>query len=130
MRRVYTGLAPEDFDPFGLLGGAQVIKEFIEDYHERAEEKKLFPRFRRANKLTDLIDVLLSQQQKAEEARACAIVQGQEAAHDGTGVKAAPVRPEARPDPRRILNLDFAGAANDSQNGVDLIRRAQHQANS
>jgi hemerythrin-like domain-containing protein len=51
----------EDFDPFVLLDGAQVVKEFIEDYHERAEEKELFPRFRRANKLTDLIDVLFRQ---------------------------------------------------------------------
>jgi hemerythrin-like domain-containing protein len=53
--------ANEDFDPFVLLDGAQVVKEFIEDYHERAEEKELFPRFRRANKLTDLIDVLFRQ---------------------------------------------------------------------
>ena len=48
----------EDFDPFVLLDGAQVVKEFIEDYHERAEEKELFPRFRRANKLTDLIEAI------------------------------------------------------------------------
>jgi hemerythrin-like domain-containing protein len=53
--------ANEDFDPFVLLDGGQVVKEFIEDYHERAEEKELFPRFRRANKLTDLIDVLFRQ---------------------------------------------------------------------
>jgi hemerythrin-like domain-containing protein len=53
--------ANEDFDPFVLLDGAQVVKEFIEDYHERAEEKELFPRFRRANKLTDLVDVLFRQ---------------------------------------------------------------------
>jgi hemerythrin-like domain-containing protein len=53
--------ANEDFDPFVLLDGAQVVKEFIEDYHERAEEKELFPRFRRANKLIDLIDVLFRQ---------------------------------------------------------------------
>ena len=53
--------ANEDFDPFVLLDGAVVVREFIEDYHERAEEKELFPRFRRANKLTDLIDVLFRQ---------------------------------------------------------------------
>ncbi|HEY7299378.1 MAG TPA: hemerythrin domain-containing protein [Xanthobacteraceae bacterium] len=53
--------ANEDFDPYVLLDGAQVVKEFIEDYHERAEEKELFPRFRRANKLVPLIDVLFRQ---------------------------------------------------------------------
>jgi len=53
--------ANEDFDPYVLLDGAQVVKDFIEDYHERAEEKELFPRFRRANQLTDLVDVLFRQ---------------------------------------------------------------------
>ena len=30
--------ANEDFDNFVLLDGAQVVKDFIEDFHERAEE--------------------------------------------------------------------------------------------
>src|SRR5215471_19307609 len=50
--------ANEDFDNFVLLDGAQVVKDFIEDFHERAEEKELFPRFTAANKLTDLVHVL------------------------------------------------------------------------
>jgi hemerythrin-like domain-containing protein len=50
--------ANEDFDSYVLLDCAQVVKDFIEDYHERAEERELFTRFRRANKLTDLVDVL------------------------------------------------------------------------
>jgi hemerythrin-like domain-containing protein len=53
--------ANQDFDPYVLLDGAQMVKDFVEDYHERAEEKELFPRFRRANKLTDLVDVLFRQ---------------------------------------------------------------------
>jgi hemerythrin-like domain-containing protein len=53
--------ANEDFDTFVLLDSAQVVKDFIEDYHERAEEKELFPRFRRANQLTDLVDLLFRQ---------------------------------------------------------------------
>jgi hemerythrin-like domain-containing protein len=48
----------EDFDSYVLLDCAQVVKDFIEDYHERAEERELFTRFRRANKLTDLVEVL------------------------------------------------------------------------
>src|SRR5262245_56489227 len=43
--------ANEDFDNFVLLDGAQVVKDFIEDFHERAEERELFPRFTAANKL-------------------------------------------------------------------------------
>jgi hemerythrin-like domain-containing protein len=48
----------EDFDNYVLLDCAQVVKDFIEDYHERAEERELFPRFRRADKLTGLVNVL------------------------------------------------------------------------
>ena len=50
--------ANEDFDNFVLLDGAQVVKDFIEDFHERAEERELFPRFTAAKKLTDLVHVL------------------------------------------------------------------------
>jgi hemerythrin-like domain-containing protein len=42
---------------------AEVIRHFIEDYHEKLEEDFLFPRFRRAHKLIDLVDVLAEQHQ-------------------------------------------------------------------
>jgi hemerythrin-like domain-containing protein len=51
----------EDFDTYVLLDCAQVVRDFIEDYHERAEERELFTRFRRANKLTELVQVLFRQ---------------------------------------------------------------------
>jgi hemerythrin-like domain-containing protein len=35
----------------------------VEDYHEKQEEQYLFPRFRRANQLTDLVNILLQQHQ-------------------------------------------------------------------
>jgi hemerythrin-like domain-containing protein len=44
-----------------LRAGASLIKEFLEDYHERLEEEHLFPRFERAGKLTDLVSVLRAQ---------------------------------------------------------------------
>jgi hypothetical protein len=62
--------ANEDFDTFVLLDSAQVVKDFIEDYHERAEEKELFPRFRRANQLTDLVEVLSASTRRAGCSRA------------------------------------------------------------
>jgi hemerythrin-like domain-containing protein len=51
----------EDFDPSLLLDSAQIVREFIEDYHEKSEEEAVFPRFKRAGKLVELVDVLLAQ---------------------------------------------------------------------
>ena len=42
---------------------AGIIRTFVEDYHEKQEEDYLFPRFRKANQLTGLVDVLLAQHQ-------------------------------------------------------------------
>jgi len=44
-----------------LAGAAGIIRTFVEDYHERQEEQYLFPRFQKANQLTDLVQVLLQQ---------------------------------------------------------------------
>ncbi len=53
--------AKEDLPPEPLADSARIIRTFIEDYHEKLEEDFLFPRFRKANKLTDLVAVLLQQ---------------------------------------------------------------------
>lgn len=55
--------AKEDLPPQALKDSATIIRTFIEDYHEKLEEDHLFPRFRKANKLVDLVDVLLKQHQ-------------------------------------------------------------------
>ena len=44
-----------------LANSAGIIRKFVEDYHEKQEENYLFPRFRKANKLTDLVNTLLKQ---------------------------------------------------------------------
>src|SRR5437868_8611658 len=44
-----------------LNNSAQIIRSFVEDYHEKQEEDYLFPRFQKANKLVDLVQVLLIQ---------------------------------------------------------------------
>lgn len=47
-----------------VLGtAATIIRTFVEDYHEKQEEQYLFPRFQKANQLTDLVNVLLQQHQ-------------------------------------------------------------------
>jgi hemerythrin-like domain-containing protein len=51
----------DDFDPVILLNSAQIVKEFIEDHHEKSEEQHVFPRFKQAGKMVQLVDTLLQQ---------------------------------------------------------------------
>lgn len=60
LRRLH---AHQDFDPAVLASAAEVIHRFVEDYHEKLEEEHLFPRFRKAGKMVDLVDTLLAQHQ-------------------------------------------------------------------
>jgi hemerythrin-like domain-containing protein len=60
IRRIETN---QDLPPSAIADSAKIIRNFIEDYHEKLEEDFLFPRFRKAGKLTDLVDVLLQQHQ-------------------------------------------------------------------
>jgi hemerythrin-like domain-containing protein len=61
MRRID---ARQDFPPDVVSGTATLIRTFVEDYHERLEEDQLFPRFRKAGRLVDLVNVLYTQHQK------------------------------------------------------------------
>jgi hemerythrin-like domain-containing protein len=58
IRRIDAG---EDLPPSPLADAAKLIRSFVEDYHEKLEEDYLFPRFRKANRLVELADVLLQQ---------------------------------------------------------------------
>lgn len=53
----------EDFDLAILTHAASIVHEFIEDYHERNEEQQLFPRFRKAGQMVELVNVLYQQHQ-------------------------------------------------------------------
>jgi len=53
----------EAFPMEALTNAAGIIRTFVEDYHEKQEEQYLFPRFQKANQLTDLVSVLLAQHQ-------------------------------------------------------------------
>lgn len=55
--------ANEELPPDPILDSARLIRSFIEEYHEKLEEDFLFPRFRKANKLVELVDVLQAQHQ-------------------------------------------------------------------
>jgi len=53
----------QSIDMAVILNSASIIRTFVENYHEKQEENYLFPRFKKANKLTDLVDTLLRQHQ-------------------------------------------------------------------
>jgi hemerythrin-like domain-containing protein len=53
--------AREDFDPAVITGAAQIVRDFIENYHEQSEEQAVFPRFRQAGKQVALVDILVAQ---------------------------------------------------------------------
>ena len=51
----------KDFDVSVLNRSAKIIKDFIENYHEKLEEEFIFPRMRKTGKLSDLVDTLDTQ---------------------------------------------------------------------
>jgi hemerythrin-like domain-containing protein len=53
----------QDFPPQVVIDAAAIIRKFVEDYHEKLEENHLFPRFRKAGKLVDLLETLYDQHQ-------------------------------------------------------------------
>jgi hemerythrin-like domain-containing protein len=55
--------AKQELPPEPIRDSAQIIRTFIEDYHEKLEEDFLFPRFEKAGRLTDLTSVLRAQHQ-------------------------------------------------------------------
>ena len=55
--------AGKSFDPGVLSDAASIVRRFVEDYHEKLEENYLFPRFRKAAKLIELVNTLDRQHQ-------------------------------------------------------------------
>jgi len=49
------------FDGSVLVSAADIVRHFVEEYHEKLEEDFLFPRFRKAGKLVGLVDTLQAQ---------------------------------------------------------------------
>jgi hemerythrin-like domain-containing protein len=58
LRRLH---AKEDIPPAVFHDTATLVRKFVEDYHEKLEEKFIFPEFEKAKKLTDLVKVLRKQ---------------------------------------------------------------------
>ncbi len=52
---------PDEVSPEVFSRTAQLVRSFVEEYHERNEEKYIFPEFDRAKKLVDLVETLKTQ---------------------------------------------------------------------
>jgi hemerythrin-like domain-containing protein len=57
----------QPFDGSVLVSAADIIRHFVEEYHEKLEEDFLFPRFRKAGKLVGLVDTLQAQHKAGRE---------------------------------------------------------------
>jgi hemerythrin-like domain-containing protein len=68
-RRMDGGEAP----PPQLGQSANIIRDFVEGYHEKLEEEFLFPRFRKANTLADLADTLQRQHEAGRKITAAVL---------------------------------------------------------
>lgn len=58
MRRLHEG---EEVSPNVFNHTAALVKKFVEEYHEKNEEKYIFPVFEKHGKLVDLVDTLKTQ---------------------------------------------------------------------
>jgi hemerythrin-like domain-containing protein len=59
--------AKRPFDGSVLVTAADIVRHFVEEYHEKLEEDFLFPRFRKAGKLVKLVDTLQAQHKAGRE---------------------------------------------------------------
>ncbi len=62
--------AKKTFDGSVLASAADIVKHFVEDYHEKLEEDFLFPRFRKAGKHVKLVDTLQAQHKAGRDTTA------------------------------------------------------------
>jgi hemerythrin-like domain-containing protein len=59
LRRLQAG--KDDIAPEVFSRTAQLVRKFVEEYHEQNEEKFIFPEFTRAKKLVELVETLKTQ---------------------------------------------------------------------
>lgn len=58
----------EDVPPDVFHATASLVRKFVEDYHEKLEEKFIFPEFEKHKKLVDLVAVLRKQHEAGRKA--------------------------------------------------------------
>jgi hemerythrin-like domain-containing protein len=60
----------EEISPEVFNQTAQLVRRFVEQYHEQNEEKYIFPEFERAHKLVDLVELLKTQHRAGRDVTA------------------------------------------------------------
>jgi hemerythrin-like domain-containing protein len=60
----------EEVDPHVFNQTARLVQTFVEEYHEKNEEKYIFPEFERAKKLVELVETLKTQHRAGREVTA------------------------------------------------------------
>ncbi|HZP99833.1 MAG TPA: hemerythrin domain-containing protein [Reyranella sp.] len=58
IRRIGDG---EDIEPAIFTQTGEIMRDFIHGYHEKSEEDQIFPRFKKAGRMVDLVDTLIAQ---------------------------------------------------------------------
>ena len=51
----------EDIEPVIFTQAAETMRDFVHDYHEKQEETQVFPRFKKAGRMVELIDIMQAQ---------------------------------------------------------------------
>ena len=51
----------EDIEPAIFTQAAETMRDFVHGYHEKQEEEHVFPRFKKAGRMVELIDVMQAQ---------------------------------------------------------------------
>lgn len=57
----------EELDPTVVAKAADIVRRFVEDYHERTEEKLVFPRLQAAGREVALVTTLLRQHERGRQ---------------------------------------------------------------
>jgi hemerythrin-like domain-containing protein len=79
--------ANEDFDPAVITNAAEIVRDFIENYHEKSEEEAVFPRFKKAGKMVPLVDTLLTQHQAGRRVTQAILQSAPDSRKDGDNRK-------------------------------------------
>jgi hemerythrin-like domain-containing protein len=51
----------EDIESAIFTAAAETMRDFVHGYHEKQEEEQIFPRFKKAGRMVELVDVMLAQ---------------------------------------------------------------------
>lgn len=51
----------EDIEPAIFTQAAETMRDFVHGYHEKQEDEQVFPRFKKAGRMVELIDVMTAQ---------------------------------------------------------------------